>query len=85
MSRMQRTQIYLEPELSSSLDMLARELGTTKAHLIRLATRQFLQRARMGSEDPILGIIGLGDGGTGHVSEEHDRVLVQQAAGNANG
>ena len=35
--RVQRTQIYLESELSAELDRPARQRGTSRAHFIRLA------------------------------------------------
>jgi hypothetical protein len=82
MGRMQRTQIYLEPELSAALERLARKRGTTKASLIRLGARRLLEQVEAGDVDPILGLIGLGDGGAGRVSEEHDRVLSEHARRN---
>jgi hypothetical protein len=75
MGRMHRTQIYLDPEVSVSLDRLARKRGTTKASLIRLATRHFLEQEEIGEEDPILGLIGIGDSGQEWISRDHDRVL----------
>lgn len=75
MARMQRTQIYLDHDLSTALDRLARKRGTTRAGLIRLAARRYLEQEGSGEEDPIWGIVGLGSGGDGRVSEEHDRSL----------
>jgi metal-responsive CopG/Arc/MetJ family transcriptional regulator len=74
---MQRTQIYLEPELAEALDRLARRRGTSRGALIRLAARRLLSDEQPAEDDPILGIIGLGHGGPGRVSEEHDRVLAE--------
>jgi predicted transcriptional regulator len=77
MERMQRTQIYLPPDLSEALDRLAQRRGMSRASLIRLAARQLLEDEQSNGEDPILGLIGTGDAGPGRVSEEHDRVLVE--------
>jgi hypothetical protein len=75
--RMQRTQIYLEPDLSEALERLARQRGTSKARLIRLAVRRLLAEVQPTEEDPILGVIRLGKGGPGNVSEQHDRYLAE--------
>ena len=79
MPRMRRTQIYLEPDLTEALDQLARRRGTSKANLLRLAARRFLEQEQVDrqTEDPILGLIGLGNAGPSRVSEEHDQVLSQ--------
>ncbi len=76
-ARMQRTQIYLQPELSAALDRLARERRTSRAELIRLAARRLLEQEGVEEEDPIMGIVGLMHGGPGNVSEEHDRYLAE--------
>ncbi len=81
MSRMQRTQIYLEPELADALDRLARQRRTSRAQLLRVAARRLLDQEVASGEDPIWGIIGLGDGGPGCVSEEHDRYLAELILG----
>ena len=76
MERMQRTQIYLEPDLNSALDRLARQRGVSKANLLRLAARRLLDEEQdRATEDPILGLIGLGNGGSGHAAEDHDLIL----------
>ena len=77
--RMQRTQIYLPAELSAALDRLARRRGTSRADLLRLAARRLLADEQASTDDPILGIIGLGNAGPGRVSEQHDRVLAAAA------
>jgi predicted transcriptional regulator len=82
MPQMRRTQIYLDPDLSAELDRLARQRGTSRADLIRLAARRFLLQEGAEEEDPILGLIGLGDAGPGRVSEDHDQVLYRTGAGN---
>lgn len=77
--RRQRTQIYLEPELGAALDRLAHARGTSRANLIRLAARRLLQQEQDDEEDPILGLLGLGDAGAGRLSEEHGRVLAEHS------
>jgi metal-responsive CopG/Arc/MetJ family transcriptional regulator len=77
MERMCRTQIYLPADLIAGLDRLARQRGTSRADLIRLAARQLIEREENGEEDPILGLIGLGTAGPGRTSEEHDKVLAE--------
>jgi len=81
---MHRTQIYLEPDLSAALDRLARKRGMSRASLIRLAARRFLDQERSGDLDPIMGFIGLGSAPPARVSEEHDRVLADHALGGEN-
>ena len=76
MPRMQRTQIYLEPELASSLDRLAEQRGTSRAEIIRQAARTFV-RDEEGRYGSILELAGLGHGGPGDVSERHDDYLVE--------
>ena len=76
MRRMQRTQIYLEPELSAELDRLAQQRGTSRASLIRLAARQFVAHEQTAEEDSVFGLIGLGRSGESDVSERHDDYLV---------
>jgi len=81
MARMQRTQIYLEPELSEALDQLARHRGMSRAELIRVAVYRLLEEEQGVREDPILGLIGLGNAGAGRASEEHDRILTDHGLG----
>lgn len=73
---MQRTQIYLEPELASSLDRLAEQRGMSRAEIIRRAARTFV-RDEEGQYGSILELAGLGHGGPGGVSERHDDYLVE--------
>jgi metal-responsive CopG/Arc/MetJ family transcriptional regulator len=79
MARMQRTQVYLPADLSAALDRVARREGTTRASLIRRAAQRLLESEQLETEDPILGLIGLGNGGPGRVSETHDEVLAETA------
>ena len=76
MARMRRMQIYLEPGLVASLDRLARERGTSRAALIRVAARTLVeqQTARYGS---ILELAGMGRGDATDVSERHDDYLAE--------
>lgn len=73
---MQRTQIYLEPELAQSLDQLARERGTSRAAVIREAARALVERgaAAYGS---ILDLAGIGHSGFPDISVRHDDYLVE--------
>jgi len=74
---MQRTQIYLEPDLAESLDRLARKRGTSRANLIRVAARRLISQETEAPFGSILGLAGIGcdpDGAT-DVSERHDEYL----------
>lgn len=78
--RMRRTQIYLEPQLSTALDELARRRGTTRADLIRQAARRLLREeqaeAQIMDDDPLLQMIGaFKSDGPGDTAVEHDRYL----------
>jgi metal-responsive CopG/Arc/MetJ family transcriptional regulator len=77
---MQRTQIYLEPDLAESLDRLAKARGTSRADLIRTAARRLVAEEQRPEDDPILGIIGLagiGQDGATDVAEQHDAYLAE--------
>lgn len=78
---MHRTQIYLEPELADALDRVARRRGTTRAEVIRVAARRYLAQEGLERDDPIVDVIGLGRSDGGRTSEEHDRILTDEAAG----
>jgi metal-responsive CopG/Arc/MetJ family transcriptional regulator len=69
---MTRIQVYLEPELKEKLESLASELDISRSELIRQSIRRFLQEGRLGEQDPLLGIIGLGKSGKNDISERHD-------------
>jgi metal-responsive CopG/Arc/MetJ family transcriptional regulator len=83
MTRMRRTQVYLEPELAEALDRLARQRCTSRAELLRQAARRLLDEepgdSGAATDDPIWGIIGVADAGPGQVSVQHDRVLVEHS------
>jgi predicted DNA-binding protein len=75
--RMQRTQIYLDPELASSLDRLAAQRGTSRAAIIREAARRLVNDANEAPFGSILDLAGIGrdkDGAT-DVAERHDEYL----------
>ena len=76
MARMQRTQIYLEPELSTALDRLARQRGTSRADLIRTAARDFVEREESGYGS-ILELAGIGHDTATDVAQRHDDYLMQ--------
>jgi hypothetical protein len=80
--RMHRTQVYLDEDLDQGLGELAQRRGTSKASLIRLAARRLLlEEQETAEEDPILGLSGLGHGGSSHASVDHDRILADLALG----
>ena len=70
----------LSPDLVAALDQLADRSGTSRAELLRQAARDFLRRELAADEDPIVGVIGLGNTGPGAVSEEHHRFLAEHSA-----
>jgi metal-responsive CopG/Arc/MetJ family transcriptional regulator len=74
--QMRRIQVYLEPDITAALDRVARKRGTSRASLIRLAVRDFVdcQEGRHGS---ILELAGIGRSGHSDVSERHDDYLVE--------
>lgn len=76
MARMQRTQIYLEPELAESLDRLAGRRGTSRAEVIREAARELVQRERA-EYGSILELAGIGHSGRSDIAERHDDYLVE--------
>ena len=76
MQRMRRTQIYLEADLSTALDRLARRRGISRANLIRQAAREFIEReeASFGS---ILELAGSGRDSATDVATRHDDYLAE--------
>lgn len=76
--KMKRTQIYLETDLDERLGRLAARRGVSKAHLLREGAWRIIHEELLEGEDPILAIVGLGNGGPGKTSEEHDQYLVQR-------
>lgn len=79
--RMQRTQIYLDPELASSLDRLAEARKTSRAEIIREAARRFVRtegHTEAEGYGAILDLAGRGHGGPGNASERHDDLLIDE-------
>jgi metal-responsive CopG/Arc/MetJ family transcriptional regulator len=74
---MQRTQIYLEPELAESLDRIARRRGTSRADLIRHAARRLVDEELPPEDDPVFGIIGMVQSDATDVAERHDDYLAE--------
>ncbi len=72
---MERMQFYLDTEVSRKLDILAERMNVSKAELIRRGITLLLQQSQTAEDDPLLKIIGIGEGEPGKVSEEHDRYL----------
>ncbi|MGH2443630.1 MAG: CopG family transcriptional regulator [Chloroflexota bacterium] len=79
MARMLRTQIYLESELSAALDRIARRRGVSRATILRLAARRFLDQEESAEEDAIFAFVGIAGSGLRMGSEEHDRILAEAA------
>ena len=75
--KMERLQFHLDAELNKELDKLASCRGVSKAELIREGVRKVLREKASVGDDPILKVVGLGRGGAGNVSTEHDRYLAQ--------
>lgn len=75
--RMHRTQIYLNDDCNEALGRMARARGTSKSHLIRIATDRYLYQEESSNQDGILALIGIGQSGSDFVSEKHDEVLAQ--------
>ncbi len=72
---MERMQFYLDTEVSRKLDILAERMNVSKAELIRRGITLLLQQSQTAEDDPLLKIIGIGEGEPGKVSKEHDRYL----------
>ncbi|MEW6034200.1 MAG: hypothetical protein AB1603_05045, partial [Chloroflexota bacterium] len=68
----------LEHELDQELGRLAARRGVSKAQLLREGARQVLRKGAMLQEDPILAVIGLGQGEPAAVSEKHDQYLAER-------
>jgi hypothetical protein len=76
---MTRVQVLLTEEQDRKLEALAKELGTSKARLVREGVELVLRRQTPEGRDPLLGLIGLaGRVGRGDLSVRHDEQLVAQ-------
>ncbi len=73
---MERLQFYLDAEMSRKLKSIAERLHVSKAEVIRRSIRLMLQETQSVEDDPLLDIVGIGAGGSGLVSVEHDRYLM---------
>ena len=78
---MERLQFYLDAEMSRKLGSIAERLHVSKAEVIRRGIRLMLQETQSVEDDPLLDIVGIGAGGPGRVSVEHDRYLVDAKLG----
>lgn len=70
--RMDRLQFYLEPALNRELERLARECNVSKAELIRDGVRRVVETYEQAEEDPIMKIVGMGEGAATDGSERLD-------------
>lgn len=71
-SRMDRLQFYLEPALNRELERLASECNVSKAELIRDGVRRVVETYEQTEEDPIMKIVGMGEGTATDGSERLD-------------
>jgi len=74
---MRRTQLILREEQHSYLADEAERRGTSISALLRELIDEHLRAERKGAsgEDPLWEMVGIGHGGPGKVSEEHDAHL----------
>jgi len=77
---MRRTQIYLEPDLGTALDCLARRRGISRANLIRQTAREFIEREEAGFGS-ILELAGSGRDNATDVATRHDDYLADLLLG----
>lgn len=75
MPRMHRTQIYLDNETNDALDRLARRVRSSKAEIVRTATREYLSRKAAGIRHPLWELVGMGHSGHSDTSVRHDEIL----------
>jgi metal-responsive CopG/Arc/MetJ family transcriptional regulator len=74
--QMRRIQVYLKPDITAALERVAQKRGTSRASLIRLAVRDFVDRQE-GRHGSILELAGIGRSGQSDVSERHDDYLAE--------
>ncbi len=75
---MVRTQIYLPASQHRALKREAKSAGVSMTELIRQIVAERIegrQRVRVHDKEAVMRFVGLGDGGTGNTSEDHDRAL----------
>lgn len=69
-------QIYLRQDQMDALRRLAEKQGVSITELVRQGVDTLLINQPV-EEDPLLGIIGLGDSGLGDLSVNHDAYLAE--------
>ena len=74
-ARVNRTQIYLDPELQDALRHRAVAENRSVADVIREAVRRFLELGERKSRDPFLALSGKFRGGARDSARNHDRYL----------
>lgn len=72
---MERLQFYLDTEMNRKLETVAERLHVSKAEVIRRGIQMMLRETQAAEDDPLLDVVGIGAGGPGRVSVEHDRYL----------
>jgi hypothetical protein len=75
---MVRTQIYLSSSQHRALKREAKAAGISMTELVRQIVAERIegrQLVRVHDKEAIMRFIGLGDGGAGSTSEDHDRAL----------
>jgi hypothetical protein len=73
-----RTQIYLSPSQHRALKREAKAAGISMTELVRRIVAERVegrQPVRAHDKEAIMRFVGLGDGGAGNASEDHDRAL----------
>ena len=72
---MKRLQISLEPELDVELGRFAKQVGISKAEVVRRLLRSDLRKLPPLEEDPLVALFGTFKGGEPSDSERHDDVI----------
>jgi hypothetical protein len=75
---MVRTQIYLSPSQHRALKREAKTAGVSMTALVRQIVAERVEgrpTVRVHDKEAVMRFVGLGDGGTGNASEDHDRAL----------
>ena len=78
---MQRKQIYLDEETRRAIEKLAVVRGVSESSIIREAIAQYVvkEEQRAGAENnPLVKLIGIGEGSRPDAAENHDRYLYQE-------
>ena len=74
-------QIYLQPRQDRALRLLAQREGVSLAEVVRRSLDHYIESEFPPEKDPSLQLIGLGRGSRSDLSENHDRVVAEQARG----